>query len=118
MRNFRNLEIWQRSLGIARSAFELTSSSKNLEFSALGRQIQKSAISIPSNIAEGCAQTNRSFLNYLRIALGSCYELETQLMLLGNYGFSNNEMNHHVNELQELEKMISGYMRYLKSIPN
>ena len=118
MRNFRSLEIWQRSLYLAARIIKLTRSSKSLEFSALGNQIQKSTVSIPSNIAEGCAQTNRSFLNYLRIALGSCYELETQLILIEHYGVSKSDIEEEVDELQQLEKMIAGYMHYLKSIPS
>jgi four helix bundle protein len=80
MRNFRELEIWKNSMKIVVLVFELKNHFPKEELYGLWSQISRSAVSIPSNIAEGSAKTSdKDFKRYLQIALGSSYELETQI---------------------------------------
>jgi len=78
MRNFRNYEIWQDSMQLVLDVFEILSLIKDPQARELLHQIRKSAVSIPSNIAEGSGRkSSRDFARFLHIAAGSTFELET-----------------------------------------
>ena len=80
VRYFRDLEVWQSAMDLAVAAHGAAGLLPFSERFGLAAQIKKSAISVPSNIAEGHAQrSDRAFLHFLRIALGSLAELDTQL---------------------------------------
>ena len=80
MRNFRNYDIWKDSMLLAKNVCHHTRIFP--QYSAIINQIQRSAISIPSNIAEGASRSSSAeFARYLEIAIGSAYELETQIEL-------------------------------------
>jgi len=81
MKNFRDLKVWEKSHKVALRVYELTTSFPKEEVYGLVTQMRRSASSIPTNIAEGCGKSsNKDFKRYLEIALGSSYELETQLI--------------------------------------
>ncbi|MCH2448839.1 MAG: four helix bundle protein [Gracilimonas sp.] len=83
MKNFKKLIVWQRSIELASEIRTISSKLPIKEQYTHRDQIIRSSISIPSNIAEGCSRESRKdFKRFLRIALGSCFELETQLILL------------------------------------
>ena len=85
MRNFRELMIWQKGMEIVVRIYELTSLLSKGETYGLKNQLQRAAVSIPSNIAEGCSRNSESdFKRFLEIAIGSAYELETQLIIIEN----------------------------------
>lgn len=80
-------------------------------------QLRRSAVSIPSNIAEGAArQSNKEYIQFLYVALGSLMELDTQLNIAKNLNFLSNE---NLNDLQsktnEIGKMLNGLIQYRKS---
>jgi four helix bundle protein len=82
MHNFRKLDIWLKSMDLVVEIFNLTSVFPNHEKFGLSSQMQRSAVSIPSNIAEGSAKSsNKDFARFLEMSLGSSYELETELIL-------------------------------------
>lgn len=90
--NFKELEIWKKGIEIVILIFKITNNSKfSLDFS-FRDQIRKSAISIPSNIAEGFERDNNNeFIRFLRIAKGSCGELITQLEIAKNINYLKEE---------------------------
>ncbi len=105
--SFKNLLIWQKSMELAKEIYSLTKSFPKEEIYSLTQQIRRSALSIPCNIAEGKGrETNAEFLRFLQYALGSLYELQTQLELAKylEYIDDNNEI---LNKCFELEKMIN-----------
>ena len=83
MRNFRTLNTWQEGIAIVKQVYRLAELLPVEEKYGLRSQICRSAVSIPSNIAEGCSRNSqKDFKRFLEIALGSSYELETQLIII------------------------------------
>jgi len=80
-RNYRDLIAWQQAMDLADRIYDLTESFPQREHFGLAFQIRKSAVSIPSNIAEGNRRTRPGYINHLLIALGSHGELDTQCEL-------------------------------------
>jgi four helix bundle protein len=92
MHNFKNLKIWQKSRELVKEVFLLTRDFPAEEKFGLTSQILRSAYSIPSNIAEGSGRnSNREFSRFLDIALGSAFELETQLILASDIHYLSEE---------------------------
>lgn len=82
MRDFRNLEIWKAGIVLVKQIYNLTKGFPSSELYGLTNQMRRAAVSLPSNIAEGASRkTNPDFARFLEIALGSSFELETQLIL-------------------------------------
>lgn len=108
MHNFRELKIWQRSRELVKEMYKLTRKFPDEELYILTREIRRTAISIPSNIAEGCGRnSNKELSRFLDIANGSAFELETQLFLAIDLEYLNSdESEKWINEINEIEKMI------------
>ncbi len=82
MHNFRQLTIWKEAISVAKLVYITTSTFPSEEKFGLTSQINRCCVSIPSNIAEGSSRTsNKDFAHFLKIALGSLFELETQITL-------------------------------------
>lgn len=106
--NFRELIAWQKSRDIVKSIYELTKLYPKEELFSLTSQMRRAAISIPSNIAEGCGRgTNPQLVQFLTIALGSSFELETQLILSADLNYVNQvDIQEPVNKLHEIQNLI------------
>lgn len=90
MRNFRNLEIWQLGMEIVKLTYELLNKLPKSEDFGLKSQMQRAAISIPSNIAEGCSRkSSKELARYFEISIGSSFELETQMIASQKIGYLN-----------------------------
>ncbi len=86
------------------------------ELYGLTLQIRRSAVSIPSNIAEGAARhSKKEFIHFLHIASGSVAELETQLLLATRMGFISRD--NPLSQVEEVRKMLLGLIRSLKKKP-
>lgn len=115
MRNFRELDIWKESRILVKEIYVLMKEMPEVEKFGLTSQMKRCSISIPSNIAEGCAKkSNKDFSRFLEISLGSCYELETQLILCTDLGFlQENNINQIINTAQLIEMKITSFINYL-----
>jgi four helix bundle protein len=88
LRSFRDLVVWQRSMELSVLVYKITQTFPREETYGLASQLRRSAVSIPSNIAEGQGRLNtREFIQFLGIARGSTCELQTQLELALRLGF-------------------------------
>lgn len=118
MRDFRTLEIWKRSYSLVKNVYKLTNQLPSKELYGLVSQINRASVSIPSNIAEGCGRrTNADLSRLIDIAVGSSFEVETQLMLVADiYKIKGTVVL--IKELNELQKMMNSYKKYLKNNPN
>jgi len=112
IKTHKDLDVWKESMKLAKDVYLLTSSFPKEELFVLTLQIRRSSISIPSNIAEGAARnSNKDFVKFLYVALGSLAELETQLLLAKELGFINeNSLESSINSIR---KMLIGLIKYL-----
>lgn len=86
--SFRDLVVWQKSRELAKLCYQLSSGLPKAEQFGLVAQIRSAAISIPANISEGAGRgSKKEFVQFLRIARGSLYEIETYLVLIVDLGF-------------------------------
>ena len=117
MRNFKELEVWKESRILAKDIYKLTSDLPENEKYGLVSQIRRCVISIPSNIAEGSAKdSQKDFLRYLQISLGSSFELETQLLLCNDLNLLKIEKTKiHLEAIELLQKRISSLIKYVKT---
>ncbi len=113
MKGHHKLKIWDQSIQLVTKIYKLTESFPNHELYGLISQIRRSAVSIPSNIAEGAARNStKEYINFLSIAQGSCSELETQLIIAKNLGYSSG-VEKILGELNEISMMITGLRKSL-----
>ena len=117
MRNFRELTIWIDSLNIVKSIYSISQNLPKDETYGLKSQIQRAAVSIPSNIAEGCSRSsNKDFKRFLEIAQGSAFELETQIIIIKDLNFINNyNFEDLFEKIKKLQKMLNSFIEKLKS---
>lgn len=109
MRDFRKLEIWHQSLIFVKLIYEITASLPAHEKYGLASQMNRSAVSVPSNIAEGCSRkTATEFSRFLEIAIGSAFELETQLEICSLLAYINSDQYLSlITELNIIQKRLN-----------
>ncbi|MDB9755047.1 four helix bundle protein [Winogradskyella sp.] len=112
--NYKNLKIWNLGIEIVDNVFGLISQFPNEEKFGLTSQLSRCSISIPSNIAEGSSRSNKSFSHFIDIALGSSFELETQLIIAFRRHYITQEQLTIIEEkLTEFQKMTMGFQNKL-----
>ncbi len=117
MSNFRNLLVWQKSMLLVTKIYTVTNNFPKEEVFGLTSQIRRSAISIPSNIAEGLGRdSNKEFLRFLNISIGSLFELQTQLEIAKNIIYLDEEnFNNLYEDSRELERMLVSFTNKIKN---
>lgn len=110
--NLKKLRIWQEGMSIVQITYKIVKTFPDFEKFNLISQLIRCSVSIPSNIAEGTSKkTDRHFIQYLENSLGSFFEWETQIIVAYNEGYiSEMEYNSFAVLIQELQKMISGFI--------
>jgi four helix bundle protein len=113
IKTHKDLDVWKEAMALAKGIYELTRDFPKEETYGLVSQIRRAAVSIPSNLAEGAARnSNKEFIQYLYVSLGSLAELETQLLLSRDLGYAQNE---EINErVERVRKLLLGLIKYLK----
>ena len=106
MHNYNNLQIWQQAMDLVEDIYILTASFPTDEKFGLVSQMTRAAVSIPSNIAEGAGRnSDKDFAHFISIAIGSLYELNTQIVLSERLGYINQTQS------QELQKKLDNLQR-------
>lgn len=113
MRNFKELKVWQKNFELSIACYRLTESFPASERYNLISQVNSAAISIPSNIAEGGSRSSeKEYRRFLEIALGSAYELETQILIVEALCYANaNSLKSIIYKVKEVQKMLIGLIR-------
>ncbi len=116
MRNYKNLKIWEQGIELVKQIYVLVEQLPSTEKFGLKSQITRAAVSIPSNIAEGCSRNSEiEFKRFLEIAMGSLFEVHTQLTIIEELNFIKTEDLKSIFELLETEgKMINGLINTIK----
>jgi four helix bundle protein len=116
VKSFRELTFWAKSMDLAKEIYRLTDSFPKQETYGLSSQMRRSAVSIPSNIAEGKQRNNlREYIQFLYISYGSSAELETQ-MLLAIEIYGNKEQYVKAFEmLHEVQRILNAVIGKLKA---
>lgn len=111
MHKYKELIVWQKSIKLVKITYQLTEKFPDKEKYGLSQQIQRAAVSIPSNIAEGAGRNSeKAFLNYLSIANASSCELETQLIIAKELNYiSNEDAKNAFDFIFEIQKMIFAF---------
>lgn len=119
MSDFKELKVWQKAHALALGVSRVANSSRSPAHSALRSQIIRAAMSIDANIAEGRGrQSDREQIRFLRISVGSCYELESHLIMSRDVGFIRASGSIRLLEqLVEVRKMLFGLINYLRTAP-
>ena len=114
MSNHKGLIVWQKSIELVKDIYNVISQLPDSERYNLSDQMKRSAVSVPSNIAEGAGRgSNKDYLRFLYIARGSLRELETQLIIIGELGFHNPMAL--LEKVNTLSKMLTGLINAIKS---
>lgn len=118
-KEYTNLEVWMKSRKLVNIVYDKTKTFPREELFGLTNQIRRSAISIPSNIAEGCGRrTSKDTLQFLYISRGSLFELETQLYLsLDQHYISEILFEELSKQILVCKKLINGFINYYKNLP-
>lgn len=116
IQSYRDLDIWKRSCTMVTTVYSATSSFPKREMFGLTRQLRRAAVSIPSNIAEGAARLyTREYIRFLSNALGSIAELETQLIVSIDLGYTTQERIEHIfQELDQIGRMMRRLVQRLE----
>ena len=111
MKNFKELKVWQKGFQIAVNTYKITQTFPANERFGLVSQINRAGVSIPSNIAEGSSRSSGKEYNYyVQISLGSCFELETQLLIAKELNFGHQGILTEVlAQIIEEEKMLTAF---------
>ncbi len=114
--SYRELKVWQVGMELVEKVYKFSSHFPKHELYGLTSQMQRSAISIPSNIAEGQARdSTKEFLHFLSITLGSLAELETQIILAERLSYlETQESTVAIHQIHELAKMLRSLQKSLK----
>ncbi len=115
MHNFKELKVWQESMVLAKVIFEQTGVFPVEEKFGLIAQMRKCAVSIASNIAEGAGRSSdREFSRFLDIAMGSCFELETQALLAADFDYwSSAQLAPLLEKITQVQRMLNGFKKTL-----
>ena len=117
MHNFRNIDIWSEGIELVKRIYAMAEELPVEEKFGLKSQICRAAVSIPSNIAEGCSRsTQADFKRFLEIAMGSAFECETQLVLAKELNLLDPKVIDPILQLLQIEqKKINSLISKLKT---
>jgi four helix bundle protein len=117
MKDFRALKVWEKAHALTLVIYKSTEQFPKQELYSLTNQIQRAAVSIPANIAEGCGKDSDAELKrYFSIAMGSSSELEYLLLLAQDLGYLQPSTYQSMqNDLVETRKMLNAFIQKLKA---
>ncbi|OYY05418.1 MAG: four helix bundle protein [Methylotenera sp. 17-45-7] len=117
MKSYRDLQVWRLAINLSTEVYATTSSFPKNEIFGLCSQLQRAAVSVASNIAEGHArESTKEYLRFISIALGSLAELETQFIISNNLNYINQvNLDGILEKTSEIGRMLRGLQKSLKA---
>lgn len=114
--DYKELDVWIQARELVKRVYMMTRGFPKMEEFALTSQIRRCAVSISSNIAEGCGRrTTKETIHFLHIARGSLFELETQLILAGDLNYLSEDSREIHEEPEKAKKLLNGFIKYFKN---
>lgn len=115
-RNFREYQVWQDAVEYASLVYNVTDKMPWFEKKGLCDQLQRAVVSISSNIAEGAARSSSTeFIHFLNYALGSAFEVETQLLISKNNGYLTDDIYSQLStKISSIERQLNGLISSLR----
>ena len=114
MSDYKDLNVWKKSIDFVEIVYKIVASFPREEIYALSDQLKRAVVSIPSNIAEGASRnSNKEFVQFLYIALGSASEVETQLIIAKRLNYVHSIENELI-ELTSIRKMLNSLISSIK----
>ena len=111
--SYRDLEVWENGVKLAKDIYRLTEAFPNHELYALTSQLRRASVSVPSNIAEGFVRNStKEFIYFLFISLGSLAEIETQIEIAIELKYTN------IAKTEELKNFIQVLMKQIRTLIN
>lgn len=119
IRSYQDLEVWQKAMDLVEDCYRVTREFPNNETYGLSSQLQRSAVSIPANIAEGRERGRTGeFLHHLSIACGSLAELETHILVARRLNYVSEErLRQLADRMAEIGRMLNGLRSSLEHKP-
>ena len=116
MKDFRDLKVWAKAHELALHVYRVTAQFPAEERYGMSAQMRRCAVSIPSNIAEGCGRgSDADFARFLQMAMGSACELEYQLLLAQDLGYLAEGQHVEIQpNLEEIKRMLAGLIRTVR----
>ncbi|MBN8706904.1 MAG: four helix bundle protein [Bacteroidetes bacterium] len=120
MRNYKELKVWEKAHSVTLDVYHLTSKFPKQEQFGLTSQMRRAAVSVASNIVEGSARkTDKEFIQFLYIALGSANELDYQLFLAKDLTFITEEIYLDADKnINEVKRMLNSFISHLSNAKN
>ena len=117
MKNFKDLKVWDKAHKLALKVYEITKDFPKEEIYGLISQMRRAAVSIPTNIAEGCGRNSDAELaRFLEIAMGSASELEYLLLLSKELNFLSDKLyTAMISETTEIKQMLATFIKKVRS---
>ena len=119
-RKYTELDVWIKSRSLVNRIYSITKDFPKDEMFGLTNQMRRAAVSLPSNIAEGCGrQYSKDAIQFFFIARGSLYELETQVYVASDQNYIlADEVSNCLQEITACKQLVNGFVAYYKSLPN
>jgi len=115
VRNYTELQVWQKSMDLVVACYEVATVFPKTEMYGLTSQLQRAAVSVPANIAEGQGRNHtREFINHLSMAYGSLMEVETHLQIAARLAYiDQSQLDNRLLQTNEIGRMLNGLMQSL-----
>jgi len=115
-KSYRDLDVWQKSMRLAKRPYQITQKFPSDERFGLTNQLRRAAVSVPSNLAEGHARFGSGeFSRFISITMGSVAEIETQIFLSKDLGYITSEVTQEIlAELDAIGKMLRGLAKSIQ----
>ena len=117
MHNFKELKVWQKAIELTVEIYKITSSFPSEEKFGLISQLRRASVSTSSNIAEGSGRnSDKEFVHFLSISIGSAYETETQLIISKRLNYVDDiRFEERTTKITEIQRMLNAFSENLKN---
>lgn len=120
IKSYQDLEVWKQSKDLVTAVYRLTKNYPKEESYGLVNQMRRAAVSIPSNIAEGCGRNHtKDSIQFFFISRGSLYEVETQIVISNELAYVDKQTTDEILiRIQTCKKLLNGFINYFQSKPD